>query len=211
MRAYRLEELTPQEFEELCVDVCTRILGEGFVNFAQGKDGGKDGVFEGKANAFPSEKSPYEGKFIVQAKHTTNPCASCSNSEFDKIVDGEMPKIKKLCDKGELEHYFILTNRKLTGIRHPTIAEKIKTNVPQVTSVSIWGKERISIFLGNNKELLKKFGFDRMREPLRIRPEELKRVVEEFGNVMVSKEKLEVEKLKRDFIPIMFEISGKKK
>ena len=38
-RDYRLYELTYQNFEELCSKICIKVLGEGFVNFAQGKDG----------------------------------------------------------------------------------------------------------------------------------------------------------------------------
>ena len=98
----------------MCSQVCIKVLGEGFVNFASGKDEGKDGKFEGKANSFPSQNKPYEGKFIIQAKHTTNPIASCSDSQFNKLLNEEIPKIKNLNEKGELEHYFILTNRKIT-------------------------------------------------------------------------------------------------
>ena len=67
---YRIEDLAPSEFEELCARICIKILGDGFVNFSQGKDEGKDGRFVGKANSFPAERKPFEGKFIVQAKHT---------------------------------------------------------------------------------------------------------------------------------------------
>ena len=125
-RDYRLYELTYQNFEELCSKICIRVLGEGFVNFAQGKDGGRDGKFEGRTNALPSENDPYEGKFIIQVKHTITPHRSCSDSEFKTIIKKEIPKIQKLNTNGELNHYFLLTNRKLTGEGEAKIQKCLK-------------------------------------------------------------------------------------
>ena len=176
---YRLDELMWQQFEGLCSEICVRILGEGFVNFANGKDAGKDGKFEGKANSFPSEEKPYEGKFIVQSKHTTNPTESCSGNSFDVVINKEVPKIKKLHANDELNHYFLLTNRKLTGGYEGEFQRKIKKEVPGITAL-IWGKERIHLFLDNNTSLHDKFGFNNLRSPLEIRPEDLKKIIEKF-------------------------------
>lgn len=43
----------------------------GVVSFTPGKDGGKDGKFTGQANKYPSEVKFWNGKFIIQAKHTS--------------------------------------------------------------------------------------------------------------------------------------------
>ena len=181
-RNYRLEDLSDVQFEELCSKICIQILGEGFVNFAKGKDGGRDGKFQGKANEFPSKERPYEGKFIVQAKHTTSPIALCSDSKFNKILEEEIPNIEKLNANGELEHYFILTNRKLTGNQEPIIESKIKERCPRIKSVSTWGKERIHSFLDINHYLHEEFGFNKFRSPLNIQSEDLKNVIEGFRN-----------------------------
>ena len=180
MRSYRLYELTPDEFEQLCSKICIKILGEGFINFADGKDGGKDGYFEGKANSFPSENQPYSGKFVIQAKHTTNPVALCDNAFQKYFLKKEGPKIKKLMENNELNHYFILTNRKLTGKQQSDIQINIKEKFPKLKSVSIWGVERISVHLDRNRNLHTEFGFDKPRSPLNIRPEDLITVVEKF-------------------------------
>ena len=146
-RDYRLYELTHQKFETLCSKICIRVLGEGFINFAQGKDEGKDGKFEGKANALPSENEPYRGKFIIQAKHTTNPCRSCSDTQFKGIITKEVPKIENLNKNGELDYYFLLTNRKLTGKQEAKIQEQFKTSVPQISAVIIWARSVYILFL----------------------------------------------------------------
>ncbi len=196
---YRLYELNPEQFEELCSEICLKILGAGLINFASGKDGGKDGKFSGKANSFPSEKKTFEGKFIIQAKHTTNVCASCSNNEFKNIVKKEIPKIEKLYKKGELEHYFLLTNRKLSGGYEAEFQKQINKNIPSITSVSIWGKERIHIFLDNNRHLHKKFGFNSFRSPLNIRPEDLEKVIKGFRDFVPSTKVKDRKKAGKDF------------
>ena len=75
-RSYPLHDLSDDEFETLVNKVCMMQLGMGVVSFAAGKDGGRDGKFEGTAQRFPSEASPLSGKFIIQAKWTSNPAAS---------------------------------------------------------------------------------------------------------------------------------------
>ena len=54
--------------------------------FSVGTDGGKDARFTGKANKYPSESKQWEGKIIIQAKHTQRPNASCSDSDFQTII-----------------------------------------------------------------------------------------------------------------------------
>ena len=175
-RDYRLYELEHQKFEELCSKICIRVLGEGFVNFAQGKDGGKDGRFEGKANALSSKNKPYERKFIIQAKHTTNSCGLCSDNQFKKIIKKEIPKVQKL----NTNYYFLLTNRKLTGHQDTQIQQQLKENCSQISAFIIWGKERIHSFLDDHRDLHEAFGFNKPRSPLNIRPEDLQKVIEEF-------------------------------
>ena len=177
---YRLYELNDEIFEKLCSMICIKILGEGFVHFAKGKDGGRDGKFEGKANEFPSKKKPYEGKFIIQAKHITSPIASCSDSQFKNILKTEIPKIRKLSENGELDHYFILTNRKLTGIQEPVIGNTVRKECSKLDSFSIWGKERIHSFIDTNHDLYEEFGFNQYRSPLNIHPKDLQSVIKHF-------------------------------
>lgn len=92
MRDYRLYELDDQDFEHLVTQLCMEVLGTGTVSFAPGRDGGRDGRFNGTAQRFPSTTSPHCGKFIIQAKHTQRPGASCKDTEFARIIDAELPR-----------------------------------------------------------------------------------------------------------------------
>ena len=87
---YPLYDLNCDDFERLVVLICNHILGSATIPFAKGKDGGKDGKFIGKANKIPSESSPWNGKIIIQAKHTEKINASCSESSFNRIIENEI-------------------------------------------------------------------------------------------------------------------------
>ena len=197
-RDYRIYELNDTQFEELCSKICIQVLGEGFVNFAKGRDGGKDGKFEGVANSLPSISEPYRGKFVVQAKHTQNSNSSCSDSQFITIVKKEIPRIAKLKTNGELDHYFILTNRKLTGEQEPKICKIINNKIPDINSITIWGKDRLHTFISDNLKLYKDFGFDKPRTPLRIYPNDLSKLIKEFRELL-PKQQLKKD-LKSDFL-----------
>ena len=187
----------------MCSRICIKILGEGFIHFSAGRDRGRDGKFEGRANSFPSTSKPFEGKIIIQAKHTTNPIASCSiSSGFKNILKKEIPKIKSLHEKGEIDHYFIITNRKLTGGQEASIQKEIKDAVPSITSVSIWGQERIHSFLDNNKDLHDDFGLNKPRSPLIIRPDDLQKVILGFRKQIPDSSIGNQEKAGKDFMYI---------
>ena len=119
---YPLENLTDTEFEDLVALICDQILGMGTIVFSLGKDGGKDAKFSGKANNYPSKTEPWNGKIIIQAKHTQQNGASCSDSAFKRIVKEEViPAISKLVKNNEINFYLLFTNRKLSGIEDKKI------------------------------------------------------------------------------------------
>ena len=102
MRKYPLHYMNEDDFEQLTISICSKILGEGVKPFAKGSDGGRDGRFTGKANCFPSEQQSWDGKFVIEAKHTSKENASCSDYEFKKRLKNEVaPAIKR-----NLEKYF---------------------------------------------------------------------------------------------------------
>lgn len=198
-RDYRLYELNDSEFEELCSRIAIELLGSGFINFSIGPDGGKDGVFEGTARNFPNDTSPYSGKFIIQAKHTVLKDASCSESAFLKtILNKEIKKIIKLVDDGQCEHYILLTNRKLTGNCESKIKTKIKLDVPNLTSFSIWGVDRIHTHIKQHRQLQKDFCFNLERTPLTVKPDELETVISTF-RAYINQTSSNNKKKKKDF------------
>jgi hypothetical protein len=80
MPRFPIHDLSDTEFEQLVVLICRELMGIGITSFAPGRDGGKDAKYEGSATAFPSSAAPASGKFTVQARHSSSPVGSCSDS-----------------------------------------------------------------------------------------------------------------------------------
>jgi len=179
MHDYHLHELGTSDFQDLTIHICNNILGIGTINFSEGKDGGRDGVFDGTAQKHPSTTDPWKGKFIIQAKRTQNPMASCSDAEFGVVIGKELPKIKKLVKAGQLENYLIFTNRKLSGIEHPKIIKYIKDKT-SVKNAEIFGVEKITNILNANPEIVKACGLEKFRSPLRIHAEDIRDLIVAF-------------------------------
>lgn len=175
-----LHILSDAAFESMIVLLCQEVLGIGTITFSTGKDGGRDGKFQGTANSFPSNKEPASGKFIVQAKHSSNPVASCSDREFDKLVLGkELPRIRRLVESGQCDNYLLFTNRKLSGVAEPKLGGRIEKETGVKNSWLI-GLETIEIYLKANPKVQKAMGLDNVRLPFQIEPDQMAAVIQAF-------------------------------
>ncbi len=151
----------------------------GTFSFAEGKDGGRDGRFEGVAQSFPSTASPLRGKFIVQAKHTSNPGASCSDAQFGQILKGEKPKIRKLAAAGEIDHYLLFTNRKLSASREVTLHDEL-LRIPNVQTAAVFGTESMKSYIVKDRSIWRDLGFESSSTPFRFNPDDLVSVIAAF-------------------------------
>lgn len=181
---YRLENLSEDDFEELVCVLCQEILGIGTVAFSKGKDGGRDARFEGTANAYPSTISPWAGKFIIQAKHTTDYNASCSDKPFygndSCLINKEIKNaIKPLKTNGEIDNYLLFTNRKETESREKAVTH-IKSETG-LTNVDIIGKATIHTWLSQNENIAKRFKIGKYDLPLVLNEFDIKEVISAFG------------------------------
>lgn len=179
---YRLENLSSDDFEELVNTLCQQILGTGVVSFTKGKDGGRDGRFEGTANAYPSKQNPWSGKFIIQAKHTTDYNTSCSDNDFysnqTSIINKEIPKIIKLKNNGEADNYLLFTNRKETTEREKAV-KHIKTQT-SLQNVDIIGIQTIENWLKQHSNIRKLFGLDKFEMPFTFYEKDIQEVITIF-------------------------------
>ena len=116
---YAYEDLHDEQFERLVVFVCKRLLGISVQGFSQGPDGGRDAKFLGTAELHPSKAAPWQGTTIVQAKHTNGYNRSFSEADFynpsakTTVIGDEIPRIKKLYENKQLDHYMLFSNRRL--------------------------------------------------------------------------------------------------
>lgn len=175
MIKYPLHFQNEDDFENLVTLICKKILGEGVIPFAKGRDGGKDGRFTGTANSFPSENDPWKGKIIIQAKHTEKIQASCSDSDFNKIVGEEIDKIKNLKSKSEIDYYLLFTNRKLTGGADSKIVKRIKDETG--IENNIIAEEKIQQYLIQFPDVVKMAELDKLLMPLEFDDSDIRDVV----------------------------------
>lgn len=177
MSRFSLHDLNDAEFEQLVVLICCELLGTGITSFAPGRDGGKDAKFVGTANAFPSVTSPASGKFIVQAKHTSSPAASCSDTAFETTqINKEIPKIARMFNEGTLTHYLIFSNRRKPGGAEDRITSRIKY-ATGVENVWLLGLEDIERELLMRPNIVKALGLDKLRSPIQFVPEDMRDVI----------------------------------
>lgn len=181
MRSYPLYDLHANEFEDLVTLLCDRILGIGTINFSEGKDGGRDGIFSGRANCFPSKSEPWEGKFVIQAKHTSKVNASCSDSDFATLLKKEVKnKVFKSQDNGKIDYYLLFTNRKLSGLKDEKISDflDIELKIPN----RIFGEERIQLWLREFPDITKTLHLDRLLLPIQFYDDDIRKVIITFSN-----------------------------
>ncbi len=198
---YRLELIDETTFENLTNSICQKILGTGVITFSSGTDGGRDGKFTGTAQHYPSDAANWHGKFIIQAKHTSNPIASCSDNDFKKIIDDEIIKIKKLKANNDVDNYLLFTNRKYTAIVGERLCKRILDET-KVINTAIIGKETINNqYLNSNKDIVRQYNLGRHHIPFDFSDEEIKEIILAF-KVQLPNINKEVDKLKYDFTHI---------
>ncbi len=175
LRDYRLYELSDAEFENLVVQVCIRWLGQGVTPFAPGRDGGRDAKFHGTAQCFPSVNAPHGGHFVIQAKHVNERDRSCSDRDFERLLQAEYPKVKRLAAEKICDHYLVFTNRKLTGGADEKLITSLVAQGP--STAFIVGNERIHLALNEYREIRDALPNRNDTMPFRFDPEDLREVI----------------------------------
>jgi hypothetical protein len=182
IRNFPLYNLRWQDFEELVVLICEQILGTGTINFSSGPDGGRDAKFTGKAQNFPSKAKPWDGRFIIQAKHTEKSNAKCSDYDFKNLLENEVNnKLKPLVENKEVDYYLLFTNRKLSGLADAKISNFITTNLK--IENRIIGDERIQLWLRKYPEIARILDLNRLFIPLQFDEKDLKEIIVKFSEI----------------------------
>ncbi|MFA5298059.1 MAG: ABC-three component system protein [Lutibacter sp.] len=193
---YPLENLTDTEFENLVALICSEILGKGTVIFSDGKDGGRDAKFYGKANNFPSKSEPWNGKIVIQAKLCHRANASCSDSDFKSILKTSVvPAIEKLKADKKIDYYLLFTNRKLSGIQDAKI-EDIFNKKTEFENRLI-GLETVELWLKQYPFIAKTLNLNKLLLPLSFDENDLREIINSFSKI--NKKKGDLPKMpKRD-------------
>jgi len=182
---FAYEDLNDDQFERLIVLMCQRLLGVSVQGFAKGPDGGRDAKFVGTAELHPSKAAPWSGTIIIQAKHTNGYNRSFSESDFfsasavNTVLGKEIPRIKKLRETKQLDHYMLFANRRLAGNAETEIRDHIalECGIP-ASSIYLCGLEQLEIWLKRFPEVAKEADLDPVDSPLIVSPDDLAEVVQ---------------------------------
>ncbi len=182
---FAYEDLSDGQFENLIVLLCQRLLGAAVQGFAKGPDGGRDAKFMGTAELFPSKSAPWVGTTIVQAKHTNGYNRNFSESDFfsktaaNTVLGKEIPRIKKLRDAKQLEHYMLFANRRLSGNAETEIRDYIASQcgIP-AESIYLCGLEQLEIWLKRFPDVAREADLDPVDSPLIVSSDDLADVVQ---------------------------------
>lgn len=190
---YAYEDLSEDQFEALVVLLCRHLLGMGVQGFAKGVDGGRDAKFVGVAELLPSKAAPWNGTVIIQAKHTNGYNRSFSEGDFfsskseNTVVGKETPRVKKLRDSKQLDHYMLFANRRLTGNTESDLRAHIaKTCGLTESSIMLCGLELLESWLKEFPDVVSKANLDPVDSPLIVSPDELSEVVQALARHMDS-------------------------
>ena len=174
-------DASSDQFESLVIEICRYLLGDGIQGFSSGPDGGRDGRFEGTAALVPSTASPHSGRFVIQAKHSENPVAKFSDTDFSGAAASaeltkEMPRIKALVDADECDHYYLFSNRRLGGNANSAIRNRIKTE-SGAPSVELYGIEQIDDIVKRYPKTMALAGLSELRLPMHVTPDDLASII----------------------------------
>lgn len=182
---YSYEDLSDDQFEQLIVLLCQRLLGISVQGFSKGIDGGRDAKFLGTAELHPSKAAPWVGTTIIQAKHTNGYNRSFSESDFysptgaNTVLGKEISRIQKLRVNKALDHYMLFSNRRLAGNAESEIRSYIanKCGLP-LESIYLCGVEQLETLLKTFSDVPRLANLDPVDSPLIISPNDLAEVVQ---------------------------------
>lgn len=181
---YAYEDLGPEQFEDLVVALCQRLLGISVQGFSRGPDGGRDARFVGVAECFPSRGEPWSGSVIIQAKHTNGLNKNFSEPDFfskrgeSSVIAKEIPRIRRLRQEGHLDYYMLFSNRRLAGNAEAEIREYIaRSTGVHSSAIYLGGVEQLELLLKRFPEVPGVAEIDPVDAPLLVSPEELAEVV----------------------------------
>lgn len=184
---YPLYEMNAEDFERLAVHIGYQILGLSLTPFTKGKDDGKDGYYDGIACCYPSKEKPAKGVFVIQAKHSSKSDASCSDSDFRKIVTEIQNKVVELKQMHGLNYYLLFTNRKYTGTKHSEVENKLKDieNKNNVT-IDLITKDRIDDYLIQYPTIAHDLKLNQLLLPLEFDDSDIRDIIVELHESLKS-------------------------
>lgn len=184
---YLYEDLGSEQFETLVLLICQRLFGVSVKGFSTGPDGGRDAKFLGTAELWPDQINPWVGTTIIQAKHTLGHNRHFGETDFfnpteknpHSTIGKELPRINKLRAGGELDHYMLVSNRRLSGgVESKLVTFLSKECSLPIGSISVIGLENLELLLRTYPDIPQKANLDEMDSPLIVSSQDLAEIIQ---------------------------------
>lgn len=180
---YPYEDLYDAQFEQLVVQCMRKLFGIGVQSFATGKDGGRDALFVGTAERYPSKAAPWAGTTIGQAKHTIATNVHFSDAEFSadtetSVLGKEATRVAKLVAHRQVDNYIVFANRRLGGVTEPKVREWFcaRTGLAE-DQMAMAGVEYLDDLLRAFPEILSLAKVDPLQGPLLVTSYDIAEVI----------------------------------
>ena len=180
---YPYEDLDDSQFERLVVECMRKLFGVGVQSFSTGKDGGRDALFTGVAERFPSTAAPWTGTTVGQAKHTHATNCHFSDPEFasaakTSVLTKEAKRVAKLVASGSIRNYILFANRRLGGVTAPALVLRFAADTGLgEESIFFAGVEYMDGLLRRYPDVLDLARIDPLDGPLLVSSYELAEVI----------------------------------
>ena len=145
MTNFNLHQLGWHDFQNLCLTVIGEVFGQTIMGFLSHNDAGRDGAFHGTWS--PTGTEVFQGNFVVQAKHTSNPSTTLTRS----LISDELAKVESLVARGRCDVYVLISNARLTGDSELQITEDLKDC--GVSQTLVLGAEWLNRTISENSRL----------------------------------------------------------
>lgn len=203
---YNYCDLSPNQFENLVIEICFELFGMQTQAFATGPDGGRDALFNGVANEFPSRTKPWEGKTVIQAKHSLSFNCKFNDPDFysltakDAVLSKEVKRIKALATEGKLSNYILFSNRKLPANANDEILKYLSAKSGlEESKICLVGQETLERYLKRFPDIPERVDLNPFDMPLDFEPDELAEVIVGIKSCLpaIKKEVIEPTDLER--------------
>lgn len=181
---YNYCDLSPTQFENLVIEICYEFFGIQTQAFSTGPDGGRDALFHGSANQYPSRTAPWNEKTVIQAKHTLSFNCKFSDTDFyspsakDTVLSKEVIRIKRLIAESGLNNYILFSNRKLPANANEEIRKYLanETGLNEF-NIGLVGIESLELYLKRYSDIPDRVDLNPFDMPLNFEPDELAEVI----------------------------------
>lgn len=170
MTNYHFDELGAVEFQKLCQSLVQKIIGSGAKVYGEGREGGRDASFEGKA-LYPSEAEQWDGFWRFQAKFHNVQLIGTTKARSNILQDMKT-ELGKIIENGyPCDNFILMTNVPLSGVPGSGTRDKIDKKIKpefkdKIKHIDYWGYEEICRFLDTYPEIQQTY-FPRDSEILR--------------------------------------------